>query len=181
MYDAFIYSKDAEVNDPAGKLANLLGAVGLLVQDALADADASDSVSAALISVGSHPDQSISVLSCALGISHSGTVRLVDKLVDEGLIRRTRTAEDKRSAVLRLTSKGKKRFTPLLQRRQEALAALTEGITDADTKRLTALFSQMLAKNITSNQDARRTCRLCCEAACRPTGCPVEEAAESHN
>lgn len=179
MHDAVICTEGEGVNGPAGKLANLLGAVGLLVQDALADANASDSASAALICVGSHPDESIGALSQALGISHSGTVRLVEKLVEENLVRRTRTAEDKRSAVLRLTSKGKKRFTPLLKRRQEALAALTDWVSDADTKRLTALFSRMLAESVSSKEDARRACRLCCEDACRPSGCPVEEAAQA--
>ncbi len=179
MHDSGIYKGKRDGNGSSEKLANLLGAAGLVVQDALAEADASDSASAALICVGSHPDESIAVLSQAIGISHSGTVRLVEKLVEENLIRRVRTAQDKRSAVLSLTAKGKKRFAATLRRRQEALAALTEGLSDAETKRLIALFSRMLAKSVASEEDARRTCRLCCEEACRPSGCPVEEAAQA--
>ena len=89
--------------------ANLLGALGLLLADRLAEAVApAGGASAAEALVTLHArggGRSIDALARVVGLSHSGTVRLADRLVSAGLAERRRGA-DQRSTALRLTPAG---------------------------------------------------------------------------
>ncbi len=159
------------------KLANLLGAVSVVVQDALTEAGASDSRAAAILCIGSHPNESIENLSRALGLSHSGTVRLVDRLDREGVVDRARTEQDRRTSQLRLSSQGLIEFEQILDHRRQAIGGLIEDLPAVATRGLIQALETILSARTTSRADARRTCRLCAEQDCRPTGCPVEIAA----
>lgn len=159
------------------KLANLLGAFSVVVQDALREAEVSDSRAAAIICVGSHPGESIEELSRALGLSHSGTVRLVDRLKREHLVVRARTEKDRRTSRLRLSTQGAEEFEQLLDRRRQAIGRLIDHLPAGMAAGLTQALEALLSANTSNLADARRTCRLCAEQDCRPTGCPVETAA----
>src|SRR5947208_6967587 len=99
---------------PVGSPANLLGALALAVDDRMADAvvaAAGHSVTAATaLSALDHlrvlEAPSIERLSQALGLTHSGTVRLVDRLEEGGYARRQRGADGRSAAVL-LTPAGR--------------------------------------------------------------------------
>src|SRR5260370_39891983 len=97
--------------------ANLLAAMALGIADRFretieADAEHGAMASAALNTVGFFPDESISVLSKRLKLSHSATVRLVDGLAFKGLLERNK-GKDGRSVALSLTRTGKTSFDQL--------------------------------------------------------------------
>lgn len=61
---------------------------------------------AALMVIGKNPDISQTVLSQAIGVDKSSLTPAIDGLARRGLVRRTRTATDKRANRLRLTAAG---------------------------------------------------------------------------
>jgi hypothetical protein len=77
---------------------NLLGAFVLSVSDRLrreteAAIGHTGASAAGLIIVAEFPDRTIEFLRKAIGLSHPATVRVVDRLVEQGLVRRLSPAE----------------------------------------------------------------------------------------
>jgi MarR family transcriptional repressor of emrRAB len=109
--------------------ANLVGALGVALADRLAAAaELAGGASAADALVALHEGRagaSIDALAPIVGLSHSGTVRLVDRLARDGLVERRRGA-DQRSAALFLTPAGRRRARRVLTRRD----ALGAGLAD---------------------------------------------------
>lgn len=90
---------------------NTIGAFALLIGDEIARVVASKApdagpTAAALALLDHEPGLSIRTLSAGVGLSHAGTVRLVDRLVSEGLIERRGHADDSRVRSLYLTPSG---------------------------------------------------------------------------
>src|SRR3569623_1664930 len=91
-------------------IANLLGALSLAVMDRI-EQGARDVVGrggetpAALVVIGYGQGMTNDQLRRILGLSHSGTVRLVDRLVSDQLVER-RPAKDGREVALFLTATG---------------------------------------------------------------------------
>src|ERR1051326_2481301 len=75
---------------------------------------------AAALVVLSRVPQRIDGVSRQLGLSHSATVRLVDRLVDDGFALRGRGA-DGRSVAVRLTPAGKRRARGVLAERERVV------------------------------------------------------------
>src|SRR3954447_15264436 len=99
--------------------ANLVGALGVILTDVLADATelvGGATPAAALVALnGTSAGGTIDALAGGGGLSHSGTVRLVDRLVREDLVERRRGA-DQRSAALVLTPAGRRAARRVLSR-----------------------------------------------------------------
>ena len=157
---------------------NVVGALGLALADRLAAAEASGSASEALVALyGRSAGGSIDALAGVLGLSHSGMVRLVDRLEAGELVERRRGA-DHRSAALYLTPPGRRAARRVLAVRatamHEALSVLTAD-QQADLARLAGLVLGALAAPAGAE---RRLCRLCDLEACgRSRGeCPVAPA-----
>ena len=98
---------------PKLRTANLLGALsteiaGRLEQQLRKHPNATDSGVAALNIIGFYEGCSNGALSRALQLSHTATVRVVDKLEAAGLVE-SRSARDRRSVALYLTSRGRTR------------------------------------------------------------------------
>ncbi|MGH3448979.1 MAG: MarR family transcriptional regulator, partial [Nocardioidaceae bacterium] len=111
-----------------GHEANLVGAlaVGLgdLVSAALVDATGLDETAvAALLVVRARPGQSITDAATALGLTHPGAVRVVNRLEKHGLVTRGQ-GRDRRSRGLVLTSEGAVVSARGLAARQQALQGL---------------------------------------------------------
>lgn len=156
---------------------NLLGALALALSDDIHTATATRlghgaAAPAALVLVGNNPGHSIEFLSHALFLSHSGTVRLVDRLVQAGLLER-RAGSDGRSVALHLTASGEAAVHAMLQAREQVLAAALAGFSDVQQAQLTVLLEQALSNLARSPQHADHICRLCDEAACPLAGCPT--------
>jgi arginase len=112
--------------DPMTKrLENLVGALGLALSDTMANSfegacELSDSAPAALILIRYNPETRIEALARYLELSHSGTVRLVDRLVREGWVARE-ACDDLRAVVLVLTPAGEKLVEQLVANRSRSI------------------------------------------------------------
>jgi DNA-binding MarR family transcriptional regulator len=168
----------------AGQAANLLGALSLAVTDRMGDAVTrrAGSVSdAAALSALHHflAAPSIDLLAQTLGLSSSGTVRLVDRLESSGLVRR-RADGDARTTIVALTAAGRRRAREITMARHEVLATALAALSEADRRRFGELAGRILAGMVRPPGATRWTCRLCDTTACgRPEGaCPAAREAE---
>jgi DNA-binding MarR family transcriptional regulator len=169
---------------PAGQAANLLGALALAVSNRVAEAVASqsgrsESAAAALSALDQFLGQpSIDRLSQVLGLSQSGTVRLVDRLEDEGLVRRGSGA-DGRTTIVQLTSAGRRAARQLEATRLEVLDTVLGPLSESERRTLATLVGRVLVGMMREPGATRWTCRLCDLSACgRPAGhCPIEREA----
>jgi MarR family transcriptional regulator, negative regulator of the multidrug operon emrRAB len=120
------------------RTANLVGAWSLVVADAVTrtterETGLGGAVPAALVTIGAYRDQSIEELRSALGLSQPGTVRLVDRLVAEGWVRRA-PGRRPRTVALALTPAGRRmtrrvmaaRVEQVLERGAERVCRLCE-------------------------------------------------------
>jgi DNA-binding MarR family transcriptional regulator len=158
-------------------IVNLFGALGIRVSDVLRgltqDSDAADSDMAALCSVLAHPDETIDVLARALQLTHSGAVRLTDRLEDAGLLRRIAQG---RTVRLRLSAKGESAARAWLEQRHKALANLLKSLSRDERRQLGVLLTKVLDGNPINRDQARQICRNCDESCCAASGCPVNRA-----
>lgn len=157
------------------RTANLLGVVGLAVADRIEDT-ARDILShagetpAALVVIGYGSGPSNDQLRRILGLSHPGTVRLVDRLVADGLVER-REGHDKRAVALYLSKRGRALREELLKGRLAAIRPLLAPLTDAEQETFAALLHKMLASMETTDMERRTLCRLCDDRVC--SNCPI--------
>ena len=157
------------------RTANLLGVVGLAVADRI-EATAREILShagetpAALVVIGYGSGPSNDQLRRVLGLSHPGAVRLVDRLVADGLVER-RTGQDRRAIALYLTEQGLALREHLLAGRLAAIRPLLEPLSDAEQEMFGALLHKLLASLETTDWDRRTLCRLCDKRVC--SDCPI--------
>jgi DNA-binding MarR family transcriptional regulator len=158
--------------------ANLLGALGLALADRLgAAAELAGGASAAEALVSLHQARagaSIDALAGVVGLSHSGTVRLVDRLARDGLVERRRGA-DQRSAALFLTPAGRRLARRVLTRRDAEMHSVLTLLTGGEQEALARSATRVLGRLGASPEAEPRLCRLCDLNACgRSRGrCPV--------
>ncbi|MGA3156659.1 MAG: MarR family transcriptional regulator [Steroidobacteraceae bacterium] len=163
---------------------NLLGAFVVAVNDKMQQ-QAEEEISmggqaaAALVTIGHNFGESVEFLSGILQLSHSGCVRLVDKLAQEGLIER-RAGKDRRSVALYLTETGQQRKSDVLRARRDALNWVFEALDRRQQEHLTQLIEVMLKAITTSKAEADIICRLCEERVCAQERCPVTLGAAAH-
>jgi DNA-binding MarR family transcriptional regulator len=161
------------------RLANLLGVAALSATDRLRESVESElahggSAPGALVHIQAWPGESIEALRCVLGISQPATVRVVDRLAEDGLVER-RPGPDRRSLALHLTPAGERAAHDLLRRRARALEELLGALSGADQAALEPLLEQLVATLAEDRPGALRTCRLCDRDACKSLrGCPLD-------
>lgn len=178
--------------------ANVLGALSLAIADRMntaveAIATLGPSAPAALAAMHEFADGgSVTQLSSVLGLTHSGTVRLVDRLAAEGLVERV-GAEDGRAVSVVLTRRGRRMAERILQTREQSLAGALDALSPDEVENLAAVLDTMLTTVTIARAEERtaRTidrprpwlCRLCDFDACgRSEGrCPVNNAVASGN
>lgn len=165
------------------RLANLLGAAAGAVQERIDDAlreasGLSGEAPAAVLTVGTRPGRPIKDLSRSLGLSHSGTVRLVDRLEGRGWVVRERSA-DGREVHLRLTDAGEEMFEKLSAARRAVLERLVEPVPADDRGALGRALEALLTGLVSDRDDAWHICRLCEHRVCRGADCPVGSAADA--
>jgi DNA-binding MarR family transcriptional regulator len=162
--------------------ANLVGALALALADRVTEAAAragghGASGPAALAALhGTAGGVSIDGLRRIVGLTHSGAVRLVDRLAGAGLVER-RVGADQRSVALWLTPAGRRAARRVLAQREAAVETALAGLPAADRAALVRVAERLLPEL----GDERRVCRLCDGDACgRPAGtCPMQRAASS--
>ena len=166
--------------------ANLLGTLSLALTDRVeaaveACAPQGPSAPAALAALeGYLGGEPIDALRRVLGLTHSGAVRLVDRLAADGLAERRRGA-DGRSVAVTLTPAGRRAAAAIREAREQALAEALSVLGAGERRALTELHEKLLAGLTSDRASARRLCRLCDADACgheRGT-CPVTTAASA--
>ena len=157
---------------------NLLGAMTLALTDRMGSAMTAASgrgpaATAAIVSLLGWPGRSVDGLRQALGLSHSATVRLIDRLEAEGLVRRVRRdTDDARIVSLALSARGKRLAVLILQARRDALSTVLAGsMSPAEAGTLTGYAVRLLADVARRGTPPRALCRVCDLAACG--ACPV--------
>jgi MarR family transcriptional regulator, negative regulator of the multidrug operon emrRAB len=157
------------------RLLNLLGAAAVGLADRIAAATEetlgeSATAVAALVTVAQYPGTSIEELRHALGLSHSATVRVVDRLAARGLV--TRGAAERGPAVaLAPTAPGTRLAAQLLGVRRRVVSEVA-GELPADVREaLETLLDRLTVDPATGD----RICRLCDVASCPQDRCPVAE------
>ena len=157
------------------RTANLLGVVGLAVADRIEEA-ARDVLShagetpAAVVVIGYGLGPSNDQLRRILGLSHPGAVRLIDRLVADGLVER-RKGRDKRAVALHLTNAGETLREELLKGRLAAIRPLLVTLTQAEQDALASLLHKMLLSMPTTDLERCNLCRLCDDRVC--INCPI--------
>ncbi len=131
---------------------------------------------AALTLVASHPDVPVDWLRARIGLSQPGTVRLIDRLSQAGLVRRA--AREGRSVHLAVTPAGRKLLDRWTRQRDEAVRRLMTGLTAGQQTQLTELLATALGTPDRPRAEADRTCRTCDWPACG-NDCPVDRSVRS--
>ena len=157
------------------RTSNLLGVVALAVADRIDAATReilkhAGETPAALVVIGYGLGPSNDELRRILKLSHSGTVRLVDRLVADGLVER-REGRDGRAIALFATSRGKVLRDKTLQGRLAAIRPLLEPLPHAEQNELGQLLAKLLASIETTDMERRSLCRLCDDRVC--SDCPI--------
>ena len=130
----------------------------------------------ALALLAHKPGLSIRMLAIGVGLSHAGTVRLVDRLVSEGLIERREHSTDGRARSLYLTLTGKVASDEVLASRDQVIAEGLSILNPDELKTLSDIAERVLRNRLENLEQSYRICRLCCYEGC--TNCPVD--AELH-
>jgi DNA-binding MarR family transcriptional regulator len=159
--------------------ANLLGALALAVTDRMSDAVAaaagqSQTAAVALSALHHFLDApSVDLLRQVLGLTSSGTVRLLDRLEAAGYIVRA-AGRDGRSTAVMLTSAGRKAAERVSGARAQLLNDTLSQLSDDERTTFEALASRMLVGMMREPGAVRWTCRLCDTGTCRsaPGNCP---------
>ena len=166
--------------------ANVFGALSLLVADQMADATAvaagrADSAPAALAALLHFLDRpSVDLLRQVLGLTSSGTVRLLDRLTESGFVERAE-GRDKRSTAIVLTEAGAAAGAEVCQARADVLERVMGVLSVSERAELDRLAGKMLVGMMRAPGAVRWGCRLCDTGICRgaPGGCPVGNAARA--
>lgn len=162
------------------RTTNLVGALSVALYDAVAGAVGEGaghgaSAPAALITLLACADETVDTLSKTIGLTSSGTVRLVDRLAAAGLVRRGPGA-DGRSVALALTGPGRAAAERALAERRRVVSRATSELTQAEQQELGRLADKLLRGLTRDRAHADFICRLCDYERCPQDSCPVEQA-----
>jgi DNA-binding MarR family transcriptional regulator len=150
--------------------ANLLGACSLAVAERLPLAAAD----AALIALSTWlAGTTVDGLARVLALTHSGAVRLTDRLERDGLVER-RPGSDGRSRALHVTVAGARAAGALQAERLAALEDVLHPLGPEERVALTRVLEQLLDRITRRGALPGHTCRLCDVDVCgHPDRCPV--------
>lgn len=160
--------------------ANLVGALALAITDRTSAAMASaagvsDSAATALSALHHFLERpTVDLLRQVLGLTSSGTTRLVDSLEKAGYVRR-RPGPDGRTTAITLTSSGRAAAKRVSAARDKVLDDALAPLTDDERAVMASLVGKILVGLMRPPGATRWNCRQCDTATCRGTGagCPV--------
>jgi DNA-binding MarR family transcriptional regulator len=98
---------------------------------------------AILVFIDHNPELTQQRLCDGIGVEKSTLVVRLHRLAERGLIRRVRSANDRRENILELTDKGKAKLRVMLDFVDEHERQLTEQLSDAERKQLFELLAKI--------------------------------------
>jgi MarR family transcriptional regulator, negative regulator of the multidrug operon emrRAB len=125
-----------------------------------------------VIVIGHAPTTSIDRLSRILRLSHAGTVRLVDRLVERNPVEKRPSALDRTIMRLALTTDSWQQRDKLLAFRRAVLTVLLNQAAPEDLAALEHVAETIAAARPEDALSALKTCRFCDERRC--IDCPME-------
>lgn len=137
----------------------------------------SGALAAAAVTVALFPDERVDALQAALGLSSSGVVRTVDRLVEAGLAERTGALRDGREVLIHPTRRGARAAERVLAARAGATERLLEPLSAPERDQFLSLLEKLLAGLASDRDQVRHVCRLCDHPACERSWCPVSAGA----
>jgi DNA-binding MarR family transcriptional regulator len=167
----------------------VLGALAQAIADRTASAVAAAagqhaSAAAALSAMDQFLDRpTVNQLCNVLGLTHSGAVRLIDRLAEAGLVTRG-PGDDGRSRSIALTAQGRAVAERVAAARMAALDDLLADLSPAERDSLGGMLDRLMARVVWGKDGGAWICRLCDLGACeRSQGrCPAANAAmEKYN
>jgi len=164
------------------KTENVIGAMVLGLADAIIretenQAPEKGQAAAAIALLRHEPAMPIEQMRRALGLSHSATVRLIDRLVTDDLVVRRPGVSDRRAVALHLTESGETRCDAILSSRLERIAKALKSFDPLEKETFRLLTEKFLSNFVEDLDHAYSVCRLCDLSAC--PDCPVECALQS--
>jgi len=167
----------ARVRD-TGHTANILGALAVLIQDRVegtwqSSLDLSPMAAAALVQIEGEPGCSIELVAGRIGLTHSATVRVIDKLAERGLVEKDRARKDARAQSLKLSKAGKRIAQQLHEARNQVTDDLLAGLAPAQRTALEQAIRAILHRCVEPGREADVTCRVCDDRRCSPEICPI--------
>jgi MarR family transcriptional repressor of emrRAB len=165
------------------RAANLFGALSLAMADRMVGAiegTAAQSATAAtaLSALGDFLDgASIDLLAQVIGLTSSGTVRLVDRLIEAGYVRRT-SGTDARTTSIVLTKAGRRVAANVAAARADLLSTALAELSAEERRVFAGVTGRVLAGLVRGPGATRWICRLCDTTTCgRAKGqCPAANA-----
>ncbi len=163
------------------RLENLVGAFANSIADAVLAAAQDEAgipgpSAAALALIHHEPGIAIQTLRAGLGLTHAGTVRLIDRLEAASLVERSVSELDKRAVALALTAKGETVAAAILAKRHAVISQSLEILTMRERRVLEQIVEKLLQATVKDVAHAYAVCRLCDEEACED--CPIEAGLE---
>ena len=160
---------------------NLLGALTRALSDRVEaglrdNLNRSGEAASAVIFLGYTPGISVEILRQVLSLSHPGTVRLIDRLVEDGLVERRKT-EDGRAVALHLTHSGNKYRTKLMELRNDVLETALQDLSSKERATFGNLIAKVLSALPQTELDKHHICRQCSVKLCS-SDCPIPGHAE---
>src|SRR5687768_7755992 len=161
-----------------GHTANILGALAMLIQDRVegrwqSSLDLSPMAAAALVQIEGEPGCSIELVAGRIGLTHSATVRVIDKLAERGLVEKDRARKDARAQSLKLSKAGKRIAQQLHEARNQVTDDLLAGLAPAQRTALEQAIRAILHRCVEPGREADVTCRVCDDRRCSPEICPI--------
>lgn len=160
--------------------ANLLGALGVALRDeqirVMSEASGCDANTlSVLLAVFTRTGSSVGDVAITAGLTHSGAVRVIDRLTTLGLVMRS-VGEDRRFVALQCTDEGKAVARGVFAARRERLQEMVDALSSDDRTSLERIIATLLGGLPVTQADAWRICRLCEHACCCGSDCPVGRA-----
>lgn len=158
---------------------NVLAAWALAVADGVRSAAEQSTgmagvAPAALVAIVADPGMSIDELRRVLTLTHPGTVRLVDRLVERGWIERRQGFG--RTVLLEATAAGRDARDRVSRARQVAIAGLLAPMSNQAVSQAARLVEPVVDDVVDDVDAVRRLCRLCDRSVCDP--CPAERGVD---
>lgn len=155
---------------------NLLGALVLTISDRIRHETESvlghaGGAAAALATIAQQPGGTVEDLRQAIGRSQPATVRIVDRLVDLGLVDR-RSAGRGPAVSLTPTDAGRQRAREVIAVRHRIIDELLPDLDPQEVAVLTRVLERALTR-AAELPEGTTVCRLCDKGGCPRSDCPV--------
>ena len=140
---------DPKAFDPADGVGRLLSRVKMAMHEALERELAPLDITAAqyiiLVNLASGEVDSAAKLCKGVSYDPGAMTRMLDRLEQKGLIRRTRCSDDRRKVILEMTNEGKAVYPKLVAKHVAVLNQFLRGFSKAEARELETLLSRMLS------------------------------------